>query len=263
MKKRIGALALLLVLVLTFAACGKKTNGGYTVVVPSDAHYSEQDIRAAMRVAVRHFEKEFDGCKLLSICYDESKVKDAEPEWAAQYDADEAIVLLSSFHVDGSGGDGPFTPTRMGSMAVTDVIKYLFDRPIDEVKKLCSQGGGFSSWFGTSNADTVHALVESGDKKAALIWRAMIYQITKQIGAMACVLQGKVDAIVLTGGLMRFDDITDGIRESCGWIAPIAVYPGELEHEAMRDGALRVLRGEEEAKHYTGVPVFTGFDFME
>ena len=164
---------------------------------------------------------------------------------------------------DGSGGDGPFTPTRMGSMAVTDVIKYLFDRPIDEVKKLCSQGGGFSSWFGTSNADTVHALVESGDKKAALIWRAMIYQITKQIGAMACVLQGKVDAIVLTGGLMRFDDITDGIRESCGWIAPIAVYPGELEHEAMRDGALRVLRGEEEAKHYTGVPVFTGFDFME
>ena len=108
MKKRIGALALLLVLVLTFAACGKASNGGYTVVVPSDAHYSAQDIRAAMRVAVRHFEKEFDGCTLLSIHYDESKVKDAEPEWAAQYDADEAIVLLSSFHVDGSGGDGSF-----------------------------------------------------------------------------------------------------------------------------------------------------------
>lgn len=106
MKKRIGALALLLVLLLTFAACGKTAGSGYTVVVPSDAHYSEQDIRAAMRVAVRHFEKEFDGCTLLSICYDESKVKDAEPEWAAQYDADEAIVLLSSFHVDGSGGDG-------------------------------------------------------------------------------------------------------------------------------------------------------------
>lgn len=108
MKKRIGALALLLALVLTFAACGKKTTGGYTVVVPSDAHYSEQDIRAAMRVAVRHFEQAFDGCTLLSICYDEAKVKDAEPAWAAQYDADEAIVLLSSFHVDGSGGDGSF-----------------------------------------------------------------------------------------------------------------------------------------------------------
>ena len=90
MKKRICALALLLVLVLTFAACGK-TARGYTVVGP-----------------VRHFEKEFDGCTLLSICYEENKVKDAEPEWAAQYDADEAIVLLSSFHVDGSGGDGSF-----------------------------------------------------------------------------------------------------------------------------------------------------------
>ena len=107
MKKRICALALLLVLVLTFAACGK-TARGYTVVVPYDAHYSEKEIRAAMRVAVRHFEKEFDGCTLLSICYEENKVKDAEPGWAAQYDADEAIVLLSSFHVDGSGGDGSF-----------------------------------------------------------------------------------------------------------------------------------------------------------
>lgn len=108
LKKRWIALTLVFLLLLTFAACGKKTNGGYTVVVPSDAHYSEQDIRAAMRVAVRHFEQEFDGCTLLSICYDEAKVKDAEPEWAAQYDADEAIVLLSSFHVDGSGGDGSF-----------------------------------------------------------------------------------------------------------------------------------------------------------
>jgi butyrate kinase len=163
---------------------------------------------------------------------------------------------------DGSGGDGPFTPTRMGSMAVTDVVSYLFDRPKDEVRKLCSHGGGLSSWFGTSNADTVHALVEGSDKKAVLIWQAMIYQITKQIGAMACVLHGKVDGIVLTGGLMRFADIADGIRKSCDWIAPIAVYPGELEHEAMRDGALRVLRGEEEARHYTGVPVFDGFDFL-
>ena len=105
-KKRWIALALVCVLLLSFAACGKQKTRGYTVVVPYDAHYSEKDIRAAMRVAVRHFEQAFEGCTLLSICYNESKVKDAEPEWAAQYDADEAIVLLSSFHVDGSGGDG-------------------------------------------------------------------------------------------------------------------------------------------------------------
>ncbi len=106
--KRGLALLLVAALCVCLAACGKTAGGSYTVVVPYDAHYSEKEIRAAMRVAVRHFEKEFEGCSLLSICYDENKVKDAEPEWAAQYDADEAIVLLSSFHVDGSGGDGGF-----------------------------------------------------------------------------------------------------------------------------------------------------------
>ena len=103
-KKRWAALLLALLLILSLAACGKTQ--GYTVVVPYDAHYSETEIRAAMRVAVRYFEKEFEGCRLLSIWYEEAKVKDAEPEWAAQYDADEAIVLLSSFHVDAGGGDG-------------------------------------------------------------------------------------------------------------------------------------------------------------
>ena len=162
---------------------------------------------------------------------------------------------------DGSGGDGPFTPTRMGTMAVTDVIKFLFDKPIDEVRKLCQSTGGLSSWFGTSNSDTIHELVEKGDPKATLIWNALIYQITKLIGSMACVLHGQVDAIILTGGLMRFDDVLEGIKEACGWIAPVSSYPGELEHEAMRDGALRVLRGEEEALIYPGKPVFSGFDF--
>ncbi|MCQ2506883.1 MAG: butyrate kinase [Lachnospiraceae bacterium] len=162
---------------------------------------------------------------------------------------------------DGSGGDGPMTPTRMGTMAVTDVVRLLFDTPKAEMRKLCSASGGLSSWFGTSNADTVHEMVEKGDAKATLIWNALSYQISKSIGAMAAVLQGKVDGIVLTGGLMRFNDIIKTIEDNCGWIAPVSVYPGELEHEAMRDGALRVLRGEENAKTYLGEPVFKGFEF--
>lgn len=107
-KKRGTALLSALLLVLSLAACGKTQ--GYTVIVPYDAHYSEKEIRAAMRVATRYFEKEFDGCTLLSISYDEAKVRDAEPAWATQYDADEAIVLLSSFHVDAGGGDGSLNP---------------------------------------------------------------------------------------------------------------------------------------------------------
>jgi len=159
---------------------------------------------------------------------------------------------------DAGGGQGPFTPTRMGSLAITDFLDYLSDRPKEEIRKLCSQGGGLSSWFHTSNSDRLHALVENGNEEVTIVWKAMVYQVCKNIGSMAAVLHGKVDGIVLTGGLVRFDDVVNQIKDSCEWIAPIAVYVGELEHEAMRDGALRVLRGEEEAKKYPGHPVFEG-----
>jgi butyrate kinase len=144
-------------------------------------------------------------------------------------------------------------------MAITEVLTKLYDRPKEEIRSLCLATGGLSSWFGTSNSDTIHEMVEAGDPKAKLIWNAMIYQITKWIGSMACVLHGEVDGIVLTGGLMRFQDVYDGINEACGWIAPVTVYPGEAEMEAMAYGALRVLRKEETAKTYTGVPVWNGF----
>lgn len=162
---------------------------------------------------------------------------------------------------DAGGGQGPFTPTRMGSMAVTDVINELKGCSYEEIKSLCAQSGGLSSHFGTSNSDKIHAMVENGDEYASLIWEAMTYQVCKGIGSLACVLSGKVDAIVLTGGLLRFDDIVDQIRERCGWIAPIALYPGEYEHESMAHEALRVLQGEISSLKYPGRPVFEGFDY--
>lgn len=161
---------------------------------------------------------------------------------------------------DAGGGEGPFTPTRMGSMAVTDVRRYLWSKSEDEIRDLCSQAGGLSSWFGTSSSDKVHALVDAGDPRATLIWNAMIYQVIKAIGSMAAVLKGDVDAIVLTGGLLRFSDVITQIKESVSFIAPVTGYPGEFEHQAMADGALRVLRGEEEAKTYTGKPVWDPSD---
>jgi len=161
---------------------------------------------------------------------------------------------------DAGGGEGPFTPTRMGGMAVTDLITSMKDYTPQQLRDLCSQAGGFSSYYGSSNSDRIHELVAEGDPTAVLIWNAFIYRIVKYIGAMACALGGHVDGIVLTGGLLRFPDVLDKITRYCGWIAPVSAYPGEFEHEAMAGGALRVLRGEEEAKTYPGKPVWQGFD---
>ncbi len=160
---------------------------------------------------------------------------------------------------DAGGGQGPFTPTRMGSMAVSDIVEYLWDKTPQQMKNLTSVTGGLSSYFGTSNADKIHQMIEDGDAKAKRVWETMIYQTAKYIGAMAAAMSGKCEAIVLTGGLLRFGEIEERIREYCGWIAPVSSYPGEFEQQAMALGALRVLRGQQQAKRYTGVPVFTGF----
>ena len=156
----------------------------------------------------------------------------------------------------GSGGDGAFTPTRIGSIPVLKLLDYLKDHSTEEVRTMCSRSGGFVSHFDTSDADKIFALVEQGDKKAAAVWNAMIYQIIKQIGAMAAALKGEVDAILLTGGLMRFKDIEEKIKESCEWIAPVYVYPGEMEQKALASGILEALRGEREILKYTGEPVW-------
>jgi len=159
----------------------------------------------------------------------------------------------------GADGEGAFTPTRIGSVPVLQLLDYIEAHSVKEVRLRCSRAGGFVDLIGTSNADPVHALVEKGDRKATLVWQTMIYQICKMIGEMSAVLCGKVDAIVLTGGFMRFKDVIDGITTRCGFIAPIAVYPGEMEQEALALPALKVLRGEITPKAYTGRNVWNGF----
>ncbi len=161
---------------------------------------------------------------------------------------------------DAGGGQGPFTPTRMGDLAITDVKSYLLSMSEEEITKLCSEAGGLSSHFHTSDADKIHRLVVQRDPKATRIWNAMVYQISKYIGAMSVVLKGNVDGILLTGGLLRFDDIIKQIEDSCGWIAPISVYPGEFEQDAMAQGALDVLTGKVTPKEYSGRPVWSGFE---
>ena len=145
------------------------------------------------------------------------------------------------------------------AIPVLALLDYIDAHSTRDVRLMCSRAGGFVSFFGTADSDEIHARVAAGDPAASLAWRTMIYQISKQIGEMAAVLRGKVDAILLTGGLVRFADIPDGIRDRCGWIAPVAVYPGEMEQSALALSVLRALRGEDPILTYTGRPVWPGF----
>ena len=152
----------------------------------------------------------------------------------------------------GAGGEGPFTATRTGSLPLMEVLDYLQDHTVAEMRHLCTGTGGFVSHFGTSDADDVYRKVLDGDAEASLVWEALCYNIVKYIGSMAVVLKGKVDGILITGRYTRFRGLIDYIREYTEWIAPVYIYENEVEQEAMCAGALRVLRGEEEAKVYTG-----------
>ena len=133
------------------------------------------------------------------------------------------------------------------------VLDYFKTHTVREMRRLCTGTGGFVSHFGTSDADEVYNMVREGNEEAALVWEALAYNIVKYIGSMAVVLKGNIDGILITGRYTRFLSLLDYIREYVGWIAPVYIYENEVEQEAMCAGALRVLRGEEEPKIYTGL----------
>lgn len=167
--------------------------------------------------------------------------------------------------IDGNdivGGDGPMAPTRCGAVPVMEVVKYCFSGVSEkEARALCTRTGGFVNLLGSSDALEISERAKNGDKKAALVWETMIYQITKEIGAMAAVLRGKVDGILLGGGMVHNQELVEKITEACSFIAPVTAYPGEFEMEAMAAGAVRVLSGEEDVRDYTGVPNWNPEDF--
>lgn len=170
--------------------------------------------------------------------------------------------------VDGNdivGGEGPMAPTRCGSVSVYGLLDYMEREHADvrTVRNLATRTGGFVNHIGISDAVELTRRASEGDKYAAMLWNTMIYQIEKAIGAMAAVLHGEVDGILLGGGMVHNKDLVQQITDSCGWIAPVTAYPGEFEMEAMAAGAIRVLKGEEVLKTYTGERVFEAFDFAE
>ena len=179
------------------------------------------NLKATARTHAKRMGKRYEDCNFI-VCHIDGGISVTAHEHGRMIDGNDA-----------GGGEGPFTPTRMGSLAVTDGRRVLLGRTDREIRDLCSQAGGLSSWFGTSNSDKVHRMVENGNETAIRVWNAMIYQIIKWIGMMSTPLKGQVDAILLTGGLLRFPEIGKRIEESCSFIAPVYQYPGEFEQEAM------------------------------
>jgi butyrate kinase len=149
-------------------------------------------------------------------------------------------------------GDGPFSPERSGGLPVGSLVDMCFSGEYTkaEVMKKIVGNGGLTAYLGTNDGREVQRRIKSGDSYAKLIYEAMAYQISKEIGAGATVLKGAVDAIVLTGGMAHDVDFIDWIKDSIGFIAPVKVYPGELEMEALAQGVLRVLQGKEQARIY-------------
>ena len=149
-------------------------------------------------------------------------------------------------------GDGAFSPERANAVPPLSLVEMCFSGKYTqaEMKKKIIGNGGFNAYLGTNDAREIMKRIDDGDEKAKLVMNAFIYQLSKNIGAMAAVLKGKVDQIIITGGIAYNKRITDKINEYVGFIAPVTVYPGEDELLALAQGAIRVLNGEEEAKVY-------------
>ena len=149
-------------------------------------------------------------------------------------------------------GDGAFSPERAGAVPSGALIKMCFSGEYTEkeVYKKIVGNGGFNAYLGTNDMRDVAKMIADGDAHADEVREAFILQVCKNIGSMACVLKGKVDRIIVTGGIAYNKEVVDKMEERAGFIAPFTVYPGEDELLALAQGALRVLNGQEEAMKY-------------
>ncbi len=148
--------------------------------------------------------------------------------------------------------EGPFTPERAGALPTMDIIDLAFSGKLDKKQlqgSLIGQGG-LTAYLGTTDARDVENMIKCGNEKAKLVFEAMAYQISKEIGAMAVVLKGHIDGIIITGGLAHSEMLVGWIVERVRFLAPMTIYPGEDEMVALAEGGLRFLRNEENMMRY-------------
>ena len=155
---------------------------------------------------------------------------------------------------NGLEGEGAYTAERPGTIAVLDVLRAAFSgkygTTFQELREFFTFHCGLAAYAGTNDGREVSRRIKEGDKQAELAYRGMAYQIAKEIGAAGAVLQGKVDAILLTGGFAYDSMLMGWIKESVDYLAPVYIYPGEDEMLSLAQGAIRVLKGQEEVLEY-------------
>ena len=155
--------------------------------------------------------------------------------------------------VNNANDGGPFSPERTGSIPNKALIHLCYSGKYSEkeLTRLITHQGGLVSHLGTNDLREVMKIIDKEDNYAQLIFEAMCYQIAKEIGAMATVLKGKVEAIIFTGGIAHNKILVNKIKDRVGWIAPVVVYPGEGEMKALAEAVIRIIKGEEKVKTYS------------
>lgn len=149
-----------------------------------------------------------------------------------------------------SDDEGPFSPERSGRVPCRALMEMCYINDKNTIKKKLRGEGGLVSYLHTNSALEVEKRIESGDEEAKLVYQAMAYQVAKGIGELATVVEGDIDAVVITGGIAYSKMMTEWITKRVKFIAPVEIVPGENELEALAFGALRVLKGEEKAHEY-------------
>lgn len=149
-----------------------------------------------------------------------------------------------------AGQEGPMSTERAGGLQWHEVVRLCFSGryTAESIYNALFREGGIFSYLGTKDLREVELRIADGDAKAALIFNAMVYQVAKEIGAMAAALNGRVNAVLLTGGMAHAQKLITQLRAAIDWIAPVVIYPGEDELQSLAEGTLRVLRGEEQAR---------------
>ncbi|MCL1941694.1 MAG: butyrate kinase [Synergistaceae bacterium] len=196
--------------------------------------------RTAKKVAAENFGRDYTELNMI-VCHLGGGISIGAHEKGKVIDVNNAL-----------DGEGPFSPERAGTILAADIIHMCFSGQFteNEMMRKIKGGGGLVSYLGTNNGREVEERVQSGDAYALQVIEAMVYQVCKEIGACACVLKGKVDAVVLTGSLAYWKLITGLIKDRVEFIAPLYICPGENEMISLAENAARFLYKQEEPKNY-------------